>query len=141
MLDVVITLILVALLIWGIMKKLNPAFLLIALSVITLAGLQIFTGESVLGEATTGSLFIDLFEMIVNTASSQLGRNVLLVMTVMGYVMVCEKVNATKMFAIFASKPFRRVKSPYVIVVFVVVLGVFLKLASKRQIGKRIEQE
>ena len=129
MLDVVITLILVALLIWGIMKKLNPAFLLIALSVITLAGLQIFTGESVLGEATTGSLFIDLFEMIVNTASSQLGRNVLLVMTVMGYVMVCEKVNATKMFAIFASKPFRRVKSPYVIVVFVVVLGVFLKLA------------
>lgn len=129
MLDVILTLVLVALLIWGIMKKLNPAFLLIALSVITLGGIQIFTGQSVLGEDTTGSLFIDLFEMIVNTAGSQLGRNVLLVMTVMGYVMICEKVNATKMFALFASKPFRKVKSPYIIAVFVVVLGVFLKLA------------
>ena len=101
MLDVVLTLALVVLLVWGIMKKLNPAFLLITLSVITLGGIQIFTGESVLGEATTGSLFIDLFEMIVNTAGSQLSRNVLLVMTVMGYVMICEKVNATKYFALF----------------------------------------
>ncbi len=129
MLDIIITLVLVALLIWGIMKKLNPAFLLISLSLITMAGVQLITGVSVLGEKSTGSLFFDLFENVTNVAGSQLSRNVLLVMTVMGYVFVCEKLNASKMFAIYAAKPFAKVKSPYVIAVFVIVLGVFLKLA------------
>ena len=129
MLDIIITLILVGLLIWGIMKKLNPAFLLISLSLITMAGIQLVTGVSVLGEKSTGSLFFDLFENISNVAGSQLSRNVLLVMTVMGYVFVCEKLNASKMFAIYAAKPFSKVKSPYIIAVFVIVLGVFLKLA------------
>ena len=117
MLDIIITLILVGLLIWGIMKKLNPAFLLISLSLITMAGIQLVTGVSVLGEKSTGSLFFDLFENISNVAGSQLSRNVLLVMTVMGYVFVCEKLNASKMFAIYAAKPFSKVKSPYIIAV------------------------
>ncbi|MBQ2895598.1 MAG: C4-dicarboxylate transporter DcuC [Oscillospiraceae bacterium] len=129
MLDVIITLVLVALLIWGIMKKLNPAFLLISLGLVTLAGVQLFTGVSVLGDKSTGSLFFDLFENLVNTASSQLSRNVLLVMTVMGYVFLCEKINASKMFAIYAAKPFKNVKNPYVVAVVVIILGAFLKLA------------
>lgn len=129
MLDVIITLVLVVLLIWGIMKKLNPAFLLISLGLITLAGVQLVTGVSVLGEKSTGSLFFDLFENLVNTASSQLSRNVLLVMTVMGYVFLCEKINASKMFAIYAAKPFKNVKNPYVVAVVVILVGAFLKLA------------
>ncbi|HHU06090.1 MAG TPA: C4-dicarboxylate transporter DcuC [Clostridiales bacterium] len=129
MLDVLLTLVLVVLLVWGIMKKMNPAFITISLGLITLAGIQIFTGQSVLGDKGTGSLFLDLFENISNTAGSQLGRNVLLVMTVMGYVYICDKLNASKMFAVYAAKPFKKAKSPYVIVVFVIVLGAFLKLA------------
>lgn len=129
MLDVIITLILVALLIWGIMKKLNPAFILIVLSLVTMAGVQLVTGVSVMGEDTTGSLFFDLFENVVVVAGSQLSKNVLLVMTVMGYVFVCEKINATKMFAVYAAKPFMKIKNHYLVAVFVVFLGVFLKLA------------
>ncbi len=129
MLGVIITLLLVGLLIWGIIKKMNAAFLLIVLSFLTFAGLEIAQGTSVLGENSTGSFFIDLFENIVGVAGSTLGRNVLLVMTVMGYVTVCEKVNATKMFAVFASKPLKKIKSPYMIAVFVIILGIFLKLA------------
>ena len=129
MLDVIITLILVALLIFGIMKKMNPAFLTISLGLITLACIQFITGQSVLGDKATGSLFIDLFENLVNVTSSQLGRNVLIVMMVMGYVYICEALNATKMFAVYASRPFKNVKSPYVIAVVVIYLGIFLKLA------------
>jgi len=129
MLSVIVTLALVGLLIWGIMKKMNPAFLLIALSLITFAGLQLIGGKSILGDSSTGSMFFDLYENIVNVAGSQLGRNVLLVMTVMGYVSVCEKMNATKMFAVFASKPLKNIKSPYIVAVLVIILGIFLKLA------------
>ena len=82
-----------------------------------------------MGENSTGSLFIDLFENIVSVSGSTLGRNVLLVMTVMGYVSLCEKLDATKMFAVYAAKPIKKIKSPYMIAVFVIILGIFLKLA------------
>ncbi len=127
-LGIIVTLILVALMLWGVMKKMNAGFLLMIIGLVAIFAMELITGTSVMGEKSTGNLFFDLFEYFGTTAASQLSRNVLIVMTVMGYVYYMEKLKASTMFALLLSKPFKKLKNPYMIIVMVLVFGAILKL-------------
>lgn len=127
-LGIIVTLVLVGLLLWGVMKRMNAGFLLLVLGLGSIMLMQVITGTSVMGDASTGNYFFDLFEFFAKTAASQLSRNVLIVMTVMGYVYYMEKIKASTMFALILAKPFQKLKNPYLIISLVIVFGAFLKL-------------
>ncbi len=129
MLSMIITIVLIALFIYGIIKKLNPAMLLIIISVITLGVWQLVTGTSVMGENSTGSLFIDLFELIYATAKTQVAGALLVIMSVLGYVEYMNSIKASEYLASIVAKPLRKINKPYLLATAVIVLGTILKLA------------
>jgi len=127
MISVIATLVLVGLLLWGVMKRMNAGFLLMILGLASIFVMELITKTSVMSKPT-GSLFLDLFEYFQTVAASQLSKNVLIVMTVMGYVYYMEKIKASTMFALLLAKPFQKMKNPYLLIVVVLVFGTFLKL-------------
>ncbi len=128
MVSIIVTLLLVGLLLWGVTKRMNAAFLLLILGLGSIFVMELITGVSVMGKTASGNLLFDVFEFFQTTAASQLSRNVLIVMTVMGYVYYMEEIKASTMFAVLVSKPFQKMKNPYLLVSMVIFLGCFLKL-------------
>ena len=126
--SIIATLVLVGLLLWGVMKRMNAGFLLMVLGLGSIFVMELITHASVMGDKSIGNLFLDLFEYFQSVAASQLSRNVLIVMSVMGYVYYMEKLKASTMFALLMAKPFRNMKNPYLLIVVVLIFGTFLKL-------------
>ena len=124
-----VTLIIFALLMLGIFKKVDIRVLLLGLSFLTLCILTAMRG-SVLGDATTGSAFLDIFAYIVNYFSSNLGATALPVILVFAYVEVLTRIHATDMMAYLISIPIRKVKSVYLSVAIVVLIGSFLRIPT-----------
>ena len=126
--SIIATLVLVGLLLWGVMKRMNAGFLLMVLGLGAIFVMELINHVSVMGDKSIGNLFLDLFEYFQSVAASQLSRNVLIVMSVMGYVFYMEKLKASTMFALLMAKPFKNLKNPYLLIVVVLVFGTFLKL-------------
>ena len=70
-LGIIVTLVLVGLLLWGVMKRMNAGFLLLVLGLGSIMLMQVITGTSVMGDASTGNLFFDLFEFFANVISKE----------------------------------------------------------------------
>lgn len=128
MFSMIATVVMIIILIYGITKKYNTIMLLFSVALASLLIWTFVTGQSVLGENTTGSIFLDIFELIYTTAQTQLAGTCLVVMSVLGYVSYMNHINASKLFALIVSKPLMKVQKPYLLASLVIVLGAFLKI-------------
>jgi DcuC family C4-dicarboxylate transporter len=122
------TVLAVLVLLFLIYKKVNVIGALLSLGFIILAILTVATGQSVLGDKTTGSLIIDLFELITNTAIDTTASTGMVIMAVMGYVAYMNHIKASQLFGVTAAKPLRKLKSPYAVVFLAILIGALLKI-------------
>ncbi len=127
MIPIIVTLLMLAVLILGIIKKANIQMLLLSVGVITLLGYTLVTGNSV-AAAPSGSLFWDVFELVKEQAVSNLSGVGLIVMSVMGYVAYMNYMKASQLFAYVVSKPLKKIKQPYLIASITIIVGAFIKL-------------
>lgn len=127
-LQIIATIIAVALLIFAISKKLNATITLFSIGFIILAIMSLINHTSILGENTIGSSFLDMFEYIANQFASQTTKSGLLIMSVMGFVYYMNHLKASNLLALLAAKPLKKLKSPYIAVALAIVIGALLKL-------------
>jgi DcuC family C4-dicarboxylate transporter len=123
----IVTLAMIAVLVLGIAKKGNASLVLLASSMV---GLIYFTAAkgSILGDASVGSRWIDMFEYIGGTISAQLAWNILILGALMGFIAYCDHCKATTMLCLLLAKPLSRFKKhPMVMVIGVMTFEALLK--------------
>jgi DcuC family C4-dicarboxylate transporter len=84
----------------------------------------------VLGEATTGSTIFDIFAYIYQYLASNLGSSALPVILVFAYVEILNHLHATDMMAYLISIPIRKIRSVYISVAVVVLVGSLLRIPT-----------
>lgn len=127
MIQIIATLLLIALLVYGIVKQYNTVTLLFVLGLAALGVYTLVTGEAIV-ESTSGSRFIDLFEQINVIAKNQLQGTILVVMSVLAYVNYMSTLKASEIFALIVAEPLKKLKSPYLLAGLTIVFGACLKL-------------
>lgn len=127
MIQIIATIALLALLIFSIVKKYNTTVVLLTLSLIAYAGLTI-SGGSVMGENTCGSAFFDVFEMIRSSASGTMGGNVLIIMSIYGYIVYMNHIKASDMFATLVATPLKKISKPYLLAAMMILVGNLIKI-------------
>lgn len=85
MLKILFTLILLAIVIYGIVKKTNIATVLLFATVIGYLCLTLVTGTSMAGEDTIGNRFLDIFEVINSSMVKAMTGNILTAMVMISY--------------------------------------------------------
>ena len=127
-LQIIATILAVALLIFAISKKLNATTTLFCIGFIILAVMSLINHTSVMGEDSIGSGFLDLFEYLAKQFASQTTKSGILIMSVMGFVFYMNHLKASNLLALLAAKPLKKLKSPYIAVGLAVFIGAVLKL-------------
>ena len=129
MLNVILTLAVLVILILAIVKKFNVSAFMIFGSILVLIVFSLVTGTSMVGEKTTGNLFLDVFEFFKTTTSSQMGNSVLTMISILGYIAYMNYLKATEAFAFVVAGPMRKLNKPYLLAAVAIVIGIILKLA------------
>lgn len=109
--SVVLTLAILCLLIYGVLKKYNAVLLLSFLGIIAAILYSLAAGTSMMGETTSGSILLDVFELYQSQWGSVLSSTALILIAVMGYVGYMNYLKASDMFAILVAKPFMNFKN------------------------------
>ena len=135
MVQIILTVLMLGLMVYLLNKKISPVMCMIGISVITLLIWTAVTGQSVLGDASIGNRFLDVFELIYVQASSSFKKNVLIVMAIMGYVSYMDYLKASSMFAVVVSKPIEKLKSPYLALIFGAMFTAILKIVIPSSVG------
>lgn len=120
------TLIIFVLLILGIMKKINLNLLLLGETLLILIFLTITKG-SVLGEATTGNMILDMFAYIANYLASNIGGVVFSMIFVSAYVEVMKHLGATTRLANTLSKAVGKIHSRPVVIGLVILISALMR--------------
>ncbi|MFZ7132170.1 MAG: C4-dicarboxylate transporter DcuC [Eubacteriales bacterium] len=132
--QILITFLILAILIFGIVKKWNTPALLFLL---TLAGYFYVTAAngSVLGDETVGNAFIDIFESMNSSFMSTMSGNILIIMSLLGYITYMGALKASDMFATIVATPLQKMKQPYLLAALVILLGAVIKIAIPSAVG------
>lgn len=130
------TLVMLAVLIYAIMKNINITMAMLTIGTAAVAIISFATGTSVMGDNTTGSLLLDCFEYVAGTAAAQASGNGLIVMSVMGYVAYMQSMKATDIFALTLAGPFRKSKAKYATVAGTIIITCLLQLVVTSNAGK-----
>ena len=134
-LEILLTILILAIAIYAIVKKFNATTALLCIGVVSLLIYAIATGTSVMGEDTSGSNLIDVFELIRARFSSQMTSTGLLVMSVMGFVKYMDHIKASQLLALYASAPLKRLGKPYLAVTLGIIIAALLKLCIPSHSG------
>jgi DcuC family C4-dicarboxylate transporter len=128
MLQVFLTLLMIVIVIYAIVKKLNAITAIFAVSLIALFIWTLLTGKSLMGKETIGSAFLDVYEFLYSTIKTQIAGNVLVCMVVLGYVGFMNHLKASDAFTMVIAKPLSKIKSPYILTSLLLIVGALLKL-------------
>ncbi len=132
---VILTVALCAAAVTMILKKVDTRLTFLFLGVIGLAVATIVTGESVLGSSSTGSLALDVFDVIRAKFVSTIQGTGIRLMMIGGYVMLMNHTKAADVLALGASKLLKPIKNPYVVLAMVYMIGAVLKIFITSQIA------
>ena len=131
-LQIILTIVVVALLLLAISKKFQATTTLICLGVVTILIYSIVTKTPV---GTSGSWFIDVFELIASNFSKQMSGSGLLIMSVMGFVKYMDHIKASKLLALYASRPLKKLGKPYLAAGLGIFIAAVLKLCIPSHSG------
>lgn len=119
-----------ALLIYCIVKKYNIPAVMFTLSVLGYMILWVINGgASILGEESTGSAFLDIFEKMNSVCMYQLTSAVLPIALIAGYVAYMDHIRASNMFAHVMLIPLQRIHAPYLLAAMLILIAALMKLA------------
>ena len=132
----VLTLLVLAIAVFAIAKKYYAPMTLILVSVAVLLVYTIVTGTSVMGSNSAGNMYIDVLEYIGSKFVSAFGSNGIVLLPIIGYAAVMNKLNSSKLLACLAIKPLKKINAPYWVgIPLVVLIGAVLRLAIDAQTG------
>lgn len=121
-LQIVISILMFAVVLVAIQKKFHPVTTLLAVGVVVL-----FLWGGIFGvsgaEVSTGSAWLDAFEVFKDSSMTYIASTGLVVMSVLGYVALMDHLHATDLFAYYLSTPLKKVKSPYLVGALVIVIA------------------
>lgn len=118
-----------------ILKRVNPIFTFFFSGVIILFIATAIDGESVLGDATLGNIFLDVFGEITDSFKTTVSGVGAIIMTVTGYAVYMSHTKSSEKLAFLATRPLSHLKNPYLVLSGVFVVGVILKLVITSQAG------
>ena len=127
MLSIVFTLFLLAIIIWGIIKKANIATVLFFATIIGYLGL-LFSGAAQQGNFF-GSAFLNIFETMADSMTETMGGYILTSMSMIAYVDYMNSLKATDMFAALLAEPVKKLKYKYLVAAFAIPIGVLMGIA------------
>lgn len=127
--DIIITILVVAWVIYMIIKKHYPqAVLLIAGIILLLTAYFIGSNPILSAKESSGSALLDIFHTIKVLLSSRVAGLGLTIMSIAGFAKYMEYIGASKsLFAVVAS-PLKHIKSPYILLVLSFYMSQFLVL-------------
>ncbi len=131
-LKIILTLVVVALLLIAISKKFQATTTLICLGVVTILIYSLVTKTAV---GSSGSWFIDVFELISTNFGKQMSGSGLLIMSVMGFVKYMDHIKASKLLALYASRPLKKLGKPYLAAGLGIFIAAVLKLCIPSHSG------
>lgn len=125
-LEIIISMLMFVIVLIAIQKKFHPVTTLLAVGVVVLCIWGTIMGVSG-AETSSGSFFLDAFEVFKESSLTYIASTGLTVMTVLGYVAFMDHLHATDLFAYYLSRPLKKLKNPYIVGALVIVIGfVFL---------------
>lgn len=127
-LAIALTIIAIVVVMAFILKKYNPVLVFSIAGIVLLFIVTLVTGESILGDSTTGNVIVDVFAYIGTATKNQLsgvGANLMLVAS---YAMFMSYIKASDKLAYAMTKPLSKIKNPYLILGAVYLVGILLKL-------------
>ncbi len=127
-LQVLLTVALIAAMVFLMSKRYNGPMVLLALGLITLGIITIITGNSVMGENSIGNSFLDLFELVRTKFAANLTGSILQVMCVFGYIAFMKAIKASEMLSLVCTKPLAKIKNQFVIISGAIILCSLIKL-------------
>lgn len=123
------TLLMIALILVIVKKKYYIVTSFLVIGFVSLLIVTIVTGQSVLGDSTSGSALIDIFEVMADSVTRSLGTTGLVIMIVLGYVEYMKHLKASDLFSLIVSNPLKKIKSPSIVIFFTFVVTIIVKLA------------
>lgn len=136
LLQFILTMLILAIAVAAIAKKYYAPMTLVLVSLIVLVGYTIVTGDSVMGDSTSGNRFIDVFEFVCSKFVSAFSSNGIVLLPIFGYATFMNKLNASKLLACLAIKPLKKINAPYWAgIPLCVLIGAVLRLAISAQTG------
>ncbi len=118
-----------------ILKKMDSKLVFLFLGVIGLFVATMLNGTSVLGDSTTGSVWLDVLDVVRGKFVSTIGGTGIRLMMIGGYVMLMNHVKAADVLATVAGKGLTKLKNPYVVLALVYIVGAVLKIFITSQIA------
>ncbi len=132
---VILTVLLVVAAVVMILKKVDSRLTFLFLGAIGLAVATIVTGKSVLGDSSTGSMILDVFDVIRTKFISTIQGTGIRLMMIGGYVMLMNHTKAADILALGASRLLKGIKNPYIVLALVYIIGAVLKIFITSQIA------
>ena len=118
-----------------ILKKMDSKLVFFFVGTLALLVVTAITGVSVLGEKTTGNIFLDVVDVIRTKFISTVQGTGIRLMVVAGYVMLMNHMKASNVLAAAAGKVLIKLKNPYLILAGVFIVGSILKVFITSQIS------
>ena len=118
-----------------VIKRYNSVFVFMTSGIAVLLGFALITGQSVMGDATTGSAVIDVFAFTADAFSSNASGVGMTLMLVTGYAMYMSHIGASTKLAYLATKPLSKIKNPYIVLSMLFIIGTLLKLVITSHAG------
>lgn len=132
---VLLTLIYIVIVAALVIRKYNSVFVFLMSGMLVLLLSAVFTGNSILGDNTTGNAVIDVFAYAANTFKSNASGTGLTLMMVTGYAVYMSHIGASTKLAYLATKPLSTIKNPYIVLSLLFVIGTLLKLVITSHAG------
>ena len=127
-LAIVLTIVAIVIVMTFILKKYNPVLIFTIAGVSLLLIFTLLTGESILGEKTSGSNIVDVFTYIGTATKSQLSGVGANLMIVASYAMFMSHIKASDKLAYAMTKPLAKLGNPYLVLGAVYLVGILLKM-------------
>ncbi len=114
--EIVITLIVVAWVIYMILKKFYPQAVLLIAGIVLLFFACVFGHTPLLeGKQSSGAAFLDIFNTISVLLSSRVAGLGLMIMSIAGFAKYMEYIGASKSLFALVAAPIKYIKSPYIL--------------------------
>lgn len=134
-LSVIVTLIYIAIVAVLVVKKYNSVFVFLMSGMLVLFVAALVTGQSIMGDSSTGNALVDVFAYTAGQFSSNASGVGLTLMTVTGYAVYMSHIGASTKLAHLATRPLSKIKNPYIVLSMLFIIGTLLKMVITSHSG------
>ena len=134
MIAIIATLVLLGIVVFGIVKKVNVATTLFFVTIIGYLGLAFVRGTALAGDATVGNAFLDIFELMYVSMKDTIQNTGLIIIMMLGYIEYMNSIKASEMFALLLAAPIQKFKAKYIVAALGILVGVLMGIVLQSSI-------